>query len=160
MAGTLHDPNGKVWGGYARRLQSDDAFPRDARTINVANLPEMANFQPIDRLPAKPTVESYLGTWKLTARQTTPLELTKRDDSVVPADKQAKWAGLTGDGVVALVNKTDPWQCELTYHSKDGKVSCRFAGRLLGRERGVVAGSMRSGPPAKSKTTYGGALVR
>jgi Papain family cysteine protease len=159
MAGSHHDANGSVWGGYARRLQSDDAFPTDTRTINVAYLPEMTNFQPTDRLPAKPTVESYLGSWKLEARQTTPVRLTKRDDSVVPADKQAEWAGLTGDGVVALVNKSDPAQCELTVRTRDGKASYHFAGRLLSRERGVVAGCLANGGQAETKATYGATLV-
>ena len=160
MAGTHFDPDGSLWGGYARRLQSDAAFPADARTIDVASLPEMANFKPANRLPANFKPESYLGSWKLQARRTTPLKLTKRDDSVVPADKQADWAGLTGDGVVALVNKEDPRQCDLTYHSTDGKVSYHFIGRLLTRDRGVVAGSMASGEPAKSKAAYGATLVR
>ncbi|HEV2968736.1 MAG TPA: hypothetical protein VGY55_02030 [Pirellulales bacterium] len=119
----------------------------------------MTNFQPTDRLPAKPTVESYLGSWKLEARQTTPVRLTKRDDSVVPADKQAEWAGLTGDGVVALVNKSDPAQCELTVRTGDGKATYHFAGRLLSRERGVVAGCLANGGQANAKATYGATLV-
>jgi hypothetical protein len=160
MAGSHRDPNGSVWGGYARRLQSDDAFPADARAIVTGNLPEMCSFQPTDRLPAKPTVESYLGSWRLQARQTKQLLLTKRDDSVVPADKQAEWAGLTGDGVVALVNKNNPAQCELTVQSKDGKASFHFAGRLLSRERGVVAGILAKGGKSKSKGNYGATLVR
>ncbi len=159
MAGSHRDVNGSIWGGYARRLQSDDAFPADARIINVAYLPEMTNFQPTDQLPAKPTVESYLGLWKLQARQTLPVQLTKRDDSVVPADKQAEWAGLTGDSVVVLVNKKDPRQCELTYRSKDGKASYRFSGRLLGRERGVVAGDLVSESRSKARAKYGATLV-
>lgn len=160
MAGTHRDPDGRVWGGYARRLQSDDAFPSDARAINVAYLPEMTNFQPTELLPAKLTVDSYLGSWKLQARQTTLVRLNKRDDSVVPAEKQAEWAGLTGEGVVALVNKSNPAQCELTVRAKNGKVSYHFAGRLLSREHGVVAGSLASETPAKSKATYGATLVR
>ena len=159
MAGTHRDPDGSIWSGYARRLESDDAFPADARAINVAYLPEMTSFQPTDLLPAKPSVESYLGLWKLQARQTRPVLLTKRDDSVVPAEKQAEWAGLTGDGVVALVKKSDPAQCELTFRSKDGKASIRFAGRLLSREHGVVAGSLASGGQAKTKAIYGATLV-
>ena len=158
MAGSHRDANGSVWGGYARRLQSDDAFPNDARTIASANLPEMASFQPTDRLPAKPKVESYLGTWKLEARQTMPLELTKCDDDVVPTDKRAEWAGLTGDGVVALVKKSDPAQCELTIRTRDGKATYHFTGRLLSRERGVVAGCLANTRPAKTKITYGATL--
>jgi hypothetical protein len=160
MAGTHSDPNGSLWGGYARRLQSDDAFPAEARKIAVMNLPEMTGFKPTDQLPAKLEVESYLGSWRLQARQTTPLRLTKRDDSVVPADKQAEWAGVTGEGVVALVNKRDPKQCDLTYHSSNGKVSYHFVGRLLSHERGIVAGSLATGEPEKSKAAYGATLER
>jgi hypothetical protein len=160
MAGAHLDPNGSVWGGYARRLQSDDAFPLTAAKIAVAGLPEMSNFRPTDRLPAKLTVESYLGTWKLQVRPPKPVLLTKRDDSVVPADKRARWAGLTGEGVLALVNKADPLQCELTIPARDGRAAIHFAGRLLSRERGIVAGSLGSGEPAKSKAIYGATLVR
>jgi len=159
MAGSHRDVNGSAWGGYARRLQSDDAFPADARTINVAYLPEMTNFQPTNRLPPKLTVESYLGLWKLQARQTMPVRLNKRDDSAVPAEKQAQWAGLTGEGVVALVNKSDPTQCELTVRTGDGKTSYLFTGKLLSRERGVVAGCLANDGQAKAKATYGATLV-
>jgi hypothetical protein len=160
MAGTHRDPGGSVWGGYARRLESDDAFPIDARLIPAANLPEMASFQPTDRLPARLTVESYLGSWKLQAKQTTAIRLTKRDDTVVPDGKQEEWAGLTGEGVVALVNKYNPAECELAIQGKDDKVLYHFAGRLLSRDRGVVAGSLASEAPATRKATYGATLVR
>jgi hypothetical protein len=59
MAGTHVDPNGSLWGGYARRLESDDAFPLQAGKITVASLPEMSNFRSTDRLPARLSVESY-----------------------------------------------------------------------------------------------------
>ncbi len=158
MAGAHRDPDGSVWGGYARRLQSDAAFPAEAQTITVADLPEMAKSQSSNPLPASPKVESYLGSWKLQARKAKSVVLTKRDDSVVPADKQAEWAGLTGEGVVALVNKANPAECELTFQSKDGKPSFHFAGRLLSWERGVVAGSLAS-EQGKSKVVYGATLV-
>jgi hypothetical protein len=86
--------------------------------------------------------------------------LTKRDDSVVPAGKRAEWAGLTGEGVVAIVNKVDPLQGGLTIPAQDGRAQIHFAGRLLSRERGVVAGTVVSGEPAKSKAIYGATLVR
>ena len=38
----------RLRGGYARRLQSDDAFPAEAQTIAVDDLPEMANFKPAE----------------------------------------------------------------------------------------------------------------
>ena len=80
--------------------------------------------------------------------------------SVVPADKRAEWAGLTGEGVVAMINKADPLQCGLTIPAPDGRAAIHFTGRLLSRERGVVAGGLTSGEPAKSKAIYGAALVR
>ena len=160
MAGTHREPDGTVHNGFARRLISADAFPAEAQKIAVADLPEMANFKPAERLPAKLAIESYLGSWQLQTRRLAPIELTKLDNSVVPADKQSQWAGLTGDGVVALVNKHDPNRCEFTLRSTDGKPSIRFSGRLLSLNRGVVAGTWRKAEQSKLSATYGATLVR
>jgi hypothetical protein len=60
----------------------------------------------------------------------------------------------------ALVNKTDPAQCDLTHRSADGEASYHFIGRLLSWDHGTVAGSMASGEPSKSKAAFGATLVR
>jgi hypothetical protein len=39
MAGSHRDLDGAEWGGFARRLESDEAFPMDARGIEAALLP-------------------------------------------------------------------------------------------------------------------------
>ncbi|HET6328758.1 MAG TPA: C1 family peptidase [Planctomycetaceae bacterium] len=46
MSGTHRDPDGRVYRGFARRLESDAAFPLDARRIDAARLPEMASLAP------------------------------------------------------------------------------------------------------------------
>jgi hypothetical protein len=61
--------------------------------------------------------------------------------------------------VVALVNKSDPAQRELTVRTGDGRASYHFAGRLPSRERGVVAGCLANGGQAKANATYGASLV-
>jgi hypothetical protein len=161
MAGSHRDPEGAEWGGFARRLESDQAFPTEARVIDAALLPEMASLAPSARLGKELKPESYLGTWRLHCRSV-PIAvcLTQRDDTVVPREGQESFVGLRGDGVTALVDKRDSAKVELTVLSpQTGRLAMHFQGRLLSRERGIVAGTAWSGELAK-KNRFGAVLVR
>jgi Papain family cysteine protease len=161
MAGSHRDPEGTEWGGFARRLKSDEAFPGDARVIDAARLPEMASLAPSTRLQSEPKPESYLGDWTLYC-QSTPItvHLTERDDSVVPRGRQAACNGLRGEGVTALVDKQDRRKLELTVSSPETlRPAISFHGLLLSRERGIVAGTAQGGKlPRNSR--FGAVLVR
>jgi Papain family cysteine protease len=161
MAGTHRDPDGTEWGGFARRLQSDEAFPLDARVIDAAHLPEVASLAPSARLASEPKPESYLGDWTLYCGSTPiPVHLTDREETGVPHDRQATFDGLKGDGVTALVDKQDRRKFELTISSPEtGRAPIRFEGLLLSRERGIVAGTAQGGK-LRGKSRFGAVLVR
>jgi hypothetical protein len=161
MAGSHRDPGGAEWGGLARRLESDEAFPMDARVIDAALLPEMASLAPSARLGKEPKPESYLGAWTLHCRSAPiVVRLTQRDDTVVPHESQETFVGLKGDGVTALVDKRDSSKVELTVlASQTDRPAIHFQGRLLSRERGIVAGTAWHGELPK-KARFGAVLVR
>jgi hypothetical protein len=161
MAGSHRDPDGAEWGGFARRLISEEAFPTEARVIDTALLPEMASLATSARLGKEPKPESYLGAWMLHCRtEPIAIRLTKRDDSVVPRDGQETFVGLKGDGVTALVDKRDSCKVELTVFSpQTGRPAIHFRGRLLSRERGILAGTAWGGD-LPQKASFGAVLVR
>jgi hypothetical protein len=161
MAGTHRDPDGKVWGGFARRLNSDAAFPTGNREVPAGSLPELTAFRPAASLPGKVTPEAYLGAWKLFTRAAPGgFTLTLRADDFVPADLKAGYAGLRGAGVVALVNRKDPAQLSFLAFAPNGRIAYRFTGRLLSWDRGVVAGTFRPESGAGDSPSFGAVLVR
>ena len=161
MAGSHRDLDGAEWGGFARRLESDEAFPIDARAIDADLLPEMASLAPSARLGKEPKPESYLGAWTLYCRsEPIAVRLTERDDTVVPHESQEAFVGLKGDRVTALVDKRDSSKVELTVLSpQTDRPAMHFLGRLLSRERGIVAGTAGGGALPK-KARFGAVLVR
>ncbi len=161
MAGSHRDADGAEWGGFARRLESDEAFPMDARVIDASLLPEMVSLAPSARLGKEPKPESYLGTWTLHCRsEPIAFRLTERDDTVVPHENQATFAGLKGDRVVALVDKRDLSRIELTMLPPQiGRPAVHFQGKLLSRERGIVAGTAAGGA-RQNKGRFCAVLVR
>jgi len=161
MAGSHCDLDGAEWGGFARRLESDEAFPMDARVIDAALLPEMASLAPPARLGKDPKSESYLGSWTLLCRsEPVAVRLTERDDTVVPHENQETFVGLKGDRVTALVDKRDSSKLELTVQSPQTvRPAIHFQGRLLSRERGIVAGTAWGGELPKN-ARFGAVLVR
>jgi len=161
MAGSHRDPDGAEWGGFARQLESDEAFPMDARVIDATRLPEMASLAPSARLGKEPKAESYLGAWTLHCRaEPIALRLTERDDRTVPGENQEMFVGLKGDRVTALVDKRDSSKVELTVLSpQNGRPAIHFQGKLLSRERGLVAGTATGGA-LQNKGRFGAVLVR
>jgi len=161
MAGSHRDPDGKVWGGFARRLKSDAAFPTGNQKIPVGSFPELAPFWPAGRLPAKVTPEAYLGTWKVfTGTIPGGFTLTKRADNLVPANLRADYVCFRGTGVVALVNRKDPARFSFLVFTPPGPIPYRFSGRLLSWEHGIVAGALEPEHGASDFPSFGTVLVR
>jgi len=161
LAGSHRDPDGRVWGGFARRLKSDAAFPTGNQKIPVESLPELAPFRPAGSLPSKVTPKAYLGTWKLfTGTIPGGFILTQRDDDFVPASLKADYAGFRGTGVVALVNKKDPARFSFLVLAPTGQIICRFSGRLLSWDHGIVAGALKPEHGASDSPSFGTVLVR
>jgi hypothetical protein len=129
--------------------------------IDAALVPEMASLAPSGRLGKEPKPESYLGAWTLYCRsEPIAVHLTQRDDTVVPHVSQETFVGLKGDGVIAMVDKRDSSKVELTVLSpQTGRLAMHFQGRLLSRERGIVAG-MAWGGELPKKARVGAVLVR
>jgi hypothetical protein len=161
MAGSHRDPDGKVWGGFARRLKSDAAFPTGPQQIPVGDLPELTPFRPAGGLPDEVTPEAYLGTWKVILG-TIPggFTLTQRADNFVPGNLKADYAGLRGTGVVALVNQKDPAQFSFLVFAPTGQITYRFTGRLLSWDRGIVAGTLQPESGVRASPSFGAILVR
>jgi hypothetical protein len=122
----------------------------------------MASLAPSAQLGKEPKPESYLGSWTLYCRsEPIAIRLTERDDTVVPHANHEKFAGLKGDRVTALVDKRDSSQVELTVLSPQaGRPAIHFQGRLLSRERGIVAGTAGGGALPKKSSLWRGAGSR
>jgi hypothetical protein len=121
----------------------------------------MASLAPSARLGKEPKAESYLGSWTLhCGSEPIAVRLRERDDTVVGHENQETFVALKGDRVTALVDKRDSSKVELTVLSpQNGRPAIHFQGKLLSRERGIVAGTTTGGA-LQSKGRFGAVLVR
>lgn len=161
MAGSHRDPDGTIYGGFGRRLESDDAFPNRARKIETAGLPEMREFLSSERLSANLTPESYIGTWTLYCHaEPVSIKLDRRDDTIVAPDRRRQFSGLRGNWVALVVDKSDLRNVSLiTTESAEGRVQIQLQGKLFNWESGVVAGTARFAGQSRAED-FGAILVR
>jgi hypothetical protein len=166
LAGFHRDPDGRVWGGYACKLTTPQAFTYGRASFQPGAWPELSFLRP-DRAAPKPAGPASLpGKWAFRfGRKTGTLTFGQLDSSakegagrtrgvIVPG--RLSWNDGQAVAVTARVDRGDPARVEIA--GRFGQVPFKIAGKHLSWEKGLLAGNLRTG--GKGKGFYGVTLVR
>jgi hypothetical protein len=166
MAGLYRDPDGRAWGGYARKLTSAGAFTYRSGSFHPEAWPELGFLRTVGDGRNLSGPGSFVGTWQVcSGSRTGTLALRRADNGSGPREGRTGKNALAGEfswdrgrkvPVTVRLDGRDAARVEIA--GRVGAMRLRIVGKRLSWEKGVVAGTFTTS--GKGKGVSGVCLVR